>query len=129
MPLQIDIPDDEIKYLTEPAKEELASSTKEYINELIKEASRLEEIENTTGREPEIVGSMVRNAVLLLKKDYRDVSKSRLLKFIQFISALSSALFGVMFDYEQMANSTYLIFVFIVFAIAIASTLYVIIKE
>lgn len=35
MSLQIDIPDDDIKHLTEPAKEELISSTKEYINELI----------------------------------------------------------------------------------------------
>jgi hypothetical protein len=89
----------------------------------------LEAIENTAGREPEIVGSMIRNAVTLLKKDYRNPAKSKVIKFIQFISAMTSGLFGVMFDYEQMANPTYLIFVFIVFTITVDSILYVIIKE
>ena len=46
MSLQINIPDDDIKHLTEPAKEELVISVNEYVNELINEASRLEAIEN-----------------------------------------------------------------------------------
>lgn len=35
MSLQIDIPDDDIKHLTEPAKEEVVSSAKENIDDLI----------------------------------------------------------------------------------------------
>jgi hypothetical protein len=128
MPLRIEIPDDDVKHLNGPARDQLISSVTAYVDEVLTEAGRLEAGINTTGRNPEIVSSMISDAVLLLERGYKTPRVSNWTKFFQIISVVSSALFGIMFDYEKITQPLFLVAVLVVFAIAVASTIVVIMK-
>jgi hypothetical protein len=129
MPLKIEIPDNEIENLNQPAKDELASSVRNYIAEIIGEASRLEAANNTTGRNPQIISSMISDAVLLLRRGYKKRKKPIWLRIIQVISVISAAIFGGMFDYEKMKEPVFVVLLLIVFATALATTIFVFMNE
>lgn len=59
MPLQISIPDDDIRHLNQPAKDALERSVRGFSNDLLREASRLEAADNTMGQTPQITSSMI----------------------------------------------------------------------
>ena len=72
----MDISDEDTKYLNDPAKTELRTCVQSYLGELLREANRLEAGERTTSGDPEITSSMVKDAAILLKREYKKPRKS-----------------------------------------------------
>lgn len=129
MPIKIEIPDNEVTYLNQPAKDELKTSVREYIDELLDEATRLEAANNTSGGNPQIISSMISDAELLLRRGYKKPKKSAWIKIIQILSSVSAAVFGVMFDYEKVQEPTFIVLLLLVFAVALGTTIFVVMSE
>ena len=129
MPLKIEIQDAELVYLNQPAKDELKSSIEDYIDEVLDEATRLEAGNNTSGRTPQITSSMISDAKLLLRKDYKKPKKPLRIKIIQIIASVSAAIFGVMFDYDKVKEPTFIVLLLLVFAVALGTTIFVVMNE
>lgn len=129
MPIKIEIPDNDVTYLNQPAKDELKTSVREYIDELLDEATRLEAANNTSGGNPQITSSMISDAELLLRRGYKKPKKSTWIKIIQILSSVSAAIFGVMFDYEKVQEPTFIVLLLLVFAVALGTTIFVVMSE
>lgn len=129
MPLKIDIPDEDILYLNEPAKKELHVSTKRYVIEILEEADRLEAAHNDAGGNPEITSTMIRDAIIVLRRGYKKPRPSPKLIFLKISALISSLLVGIMFDYEELKNPILLILFIVVLAIAVALSVLLIVKE
>ena len=129
MPLQIQISDDDIKYLNEPAEAELASCVEKYISELLQEASRLEAAGKTTTGDPEITSSMIKDAALLTKRGYRKAKKNAWHIALQIIAAASTLITGLLFDFEKLKQPIMLAVFILLFSIALITTTLVIAKE
>jgi hypothetical protein len=129
MPLQIQISDDDIKYLNQPAQVELSSSVDKYVSELLQEASRLEAAGKTTTGDPEITSSMVKDATLLTKRGYRKPQKNAWHITLQVVASFSTLLTGLLFDFEKLKEPLMLAIFILVFSITLVTTTLVIAKE
>ncbi len=104
MPLQISIPDDDTKYLNQPAKAELETSVRKFSDELLREASRLEAAGNTTGGSPEITSSMIKDATLLLRRGYRKPKKVWWLVAAQVAAVVTTFITGLLADLDKLKD-------------------------
>lgn len=129
MGLQIELSDEDIKYLNPPAKSELIGDIQKYIDELLKEASRLEAAGKTTVGNPEITSSMVKDAALLLKRGYKRANKGKWQVILQIGASISTLVTGILFDFEKLKEPLMLVAFMLVFSIALTTSILVIIKE
>lgn len=123
--MKVEIPEDKLKNLSKKAQKELESSTKEFAEEVIKEADRLEVSRRSRGNtEQEITKDLIKKSVEY-KKDPDIMNKNSskgitIKKTIAFASALTT---GALFDIQLLQESTIAIFaLFISFTIALMST-------
>ena len=61
MPLEIQIPDDDLKGFSGEARDHLREATLEYTTDLIEESNRIEAGRNSSGGTPEVTRGMVQN--------------------------------------------------------------------
>jgi len=90
MPLEIQMPDQDVEHLNEPAKSEFRDCVAKFAHDLTEEASRLEAAIKTTPGNPEITSSMVRDAYILLKRGYKKPRKPWWLVASQIIASLAT---------------------------------------
>jgi hypothetical protein len=129
MPLQITIPDDEIKYLNPPAITELEVSVRKFSDELLQESSRLEAASKTTNGNPEITSSMVKDATLLLRRGYRKPKKSWWLVVVQIVAVATTFVTGILADFDKLKEPNSMIAFIVFLSIAITTTVLVLFKE
>ena len=123
MPLQIDIPDEQLEYLSEHARNEFIDSTKKYVEELIDESSRLESAGRSDNDAPEITATMVKDAALHLKRYPHPQKKKRGQTAVQVISYISTLFTGILFNIKEFQSDAVSLIIFlIVLAIAITTT-------
>jgi len=99
-----------------------------YSEDLMREASRLEAVSNTTGK-PEITGSMVRDADLLLRKGYRNRAKSRLLSWAQVLGPSSGVITGLLFDRQSLQQPLNLVAFVVFLTLTLGATIFCSLKE
>ena len=68
MPVDLSIPDDDIRNLNSQARQELHSCVQRYSTELLREANRFEAAQKTTSGDPEVTSSHVRDADIFLRR-------------------------------------------------------------
>jgi hypothetical protein len=129
MPLELSIADDDVQYLNEPAKNQLLSSCRRYIEELLREAGRLEADQNTTGGDPEITSSMINHAETVLRRAFVRPKKLPWIIACQIGAVVFSLLAGLLLDLEILKKPIWLVALIIVLVIAITCTVLVTIKE
>ncbi len=128
MTLQINIPDDQLEYLSEHAKDELNISVRAYASDLIEEASRLETASRVDNGKPEITRSMIKDAVLYLKKYTLNRKITWGYSLIQILAVISILFTGGLFNIDKFQQDTTRLIIFlIVLTIAIVSNTAVII--
>jgi len=127
--MQIDIPDEDVRYLNEPAKHVFVKSIESHSEELLAEANRLEAAGKSTGGDPEITSTNISDAALLVRRGYKKPKKSALAVFTQVVAALTTFLTGLIFDFERMKQPVPLIIFLILLAIAITTTVLAIVKD
>jgi hypothetical protein len=129
MPLQINIPDEDTKYMNAPALAELEISIGKFSEELLNEASRLEAAGNTTGRTPEITSSMMKDATILVRRGYKKPKKVWWLISAQVVSTITTFITGLLTDLDKLKEPNAMVIFIIFLSIAITSTVFVLFKE
>jgi hypothetical protein len=129
MPLSIGIPDQDIRYLNERAKDELHSSVERYVRDILTEAGRLEVATKTTAGNPEYTSSMIKDADVLLRKGYRRPRKKILDVGIYMISFGGWAFAGSLFDFQKLRDSGTVVAFTIVLIVTVASSVLAITRE
>lgn len=94
MPLKVELSENYIQYLNEPAKCELSNSLMAYAKQLLREANRLEGDIRTTKGDPEITSSMIKDATILINRGYKNSRKSVCLIILKISAVLVSAITG-----------------------------------
>lgn len=129
MPLAISITDDSVRFLNEPAKQELVKAVSQYSEVLLSEASRLEAAGNTSTGDPEITSSMVRDADLLLRRGYRKPRKGPLLMTAQIASPILGIGTGILADAEKLEQTNNLLMFIALLVLSVITTVLLVVKE
>ena len=120
MPLTIDVPEDDLTYLSAAGRDELNASVQRYAEDLLKEAHRLEATRRTHTGEPEVTRTMVKDAYLLLRTQGIRRHKSWAFTFLQICSGFATLAVGGLFDLHSLqADATLLFVFFLVLALAV----------
>ena len=114
MPIEIQVTEDRLVYLSEPAKDEFTQSIDNFIDELLQEASRLEANRRDHRGDPEINRSMIQDATSFLKKYPRAKKMGWGFIAIQVISSVSTLLVGGMFDLDKLQSDQKMLILFII---------------
>lgn len=129
MPVDIQIPDDDLKGFSAEAQEYLKGATAEYATDLIEEANRIEIGRNSAGGTPEVTRGMVHDAKVLLRRGLGVPKKSMGVKIIRVIAAVLSLAVGILYDETNLQSGGYMALFVIVVAAAILTVTISTIKE
>lgn len=129
MKIEIDIVDDKLQGLSSSANTEICKVTKLYVEEILDEASRIEESRRTSVQNPEITASIINDAVYLAKNIGIRKRKPKRHVVMQTIVFLSSTITGGLFDIDKFKNLGFIILFLIVFFVAISTTIYLILND
>lgn len=129
MKIEIEISDDKMQNLSQTAKVELTKVAKKYSEDVLDEASRIEESRRTTNPNPEITAAIINDAVVFAKNYGIRKRKPKKVIFMQVLAFLSSTLTGGLFDTEKFKDTWYVILFLIVFLLSIVATVYLILND
>jgi len=131
MNLNIEIEDNNLVNLSSGAKIKLSEQTKIYAVDLLKEAILIEEADRQEGANSEITSSIIMQAASSKKgRNNLEVHTPVWLKITKFVSAISSAIAGFLFDIDGFQNNRGGLIGFLVFfAISCVSLAILILKE
>jgi hypothetical protein len=129
MPIDINIPDNNLQGFNQQARDELKKGIEDFSNDLIAESNRLEASLNTTSNGPEITSSIVADAKVLLRHKINKPKKGIGKTILKIGASLTSLLAGIMFHKESLQDNGYLVLYIVVIAIAILLTTLTVFKE
>ncbi len=129
MPVDIQIPDDDLRGFSPDACEHLRKAASEYATNLIEEANRIEAGRNSTGGNPEVTRGMVNDATILLRRGLGAPKKSLGLKILRIAAAVLALVAGLMYDESKLQDSGYMVFFILVVAAAILTVTISTLKE
>lgn len=131
MDLNIEIDDTNLVNLSSGATRTLQEQTREYANDLLKEATLIEEGDRQEGANSEITSNIIMKAVSVRKnRNLIEEKTPTWLKVCKIISTVSCLVTGFLFDLAgYQDNLAELIGFVICFAIACISTAFVFLKE
>ena len=129
MPIDINIPDQDIEGFNSRAQKKIKESVSEYSADLIEESNRIESARNNTSGDPEVTSSMVNDANVLIRRGLVQPKKGIGLRILRVISAILSLLVGIMYDSTKLQDSAYMLFFIVVVTAAILSVTIATIKE
>ena len=129
MKIEIDISDDKLQNLSQTAKAEVTKVSKHYTEEVLDEASRIEESRRTSNSNPEITAAIINDAVVFAKTYGIRKRKPKKQTFMQILAFISATLTGGLFDTDKFNQTGYIILFLVVFAVSVISTLYLILND
>lgn len=129
MKIEINVQDEKLQNLSPPAFKELEKISKHYLEEVLDEASRIEESRRTTNSNPEITATIINEAVNFARTYGIRKRKTKKHYLVQIVSFISTLLTGGLFDTEKFKESGYVLIFLIVFLVAIASNVYLIFND
>lgn len=128
MKIEVDISDDKLQNLSPTAIAEIGKVTKVYLEDVLDEASRIEESRRTNGN-PEITAAIINDAVVFAKNYRIKRKKPKLQIFMQIVAFITSTLTGGLFDTDKFKDTWYVIIFLLVFLIAVVSSVYLILID
>ena len=129
MKIEIDISDDKMLNLSQTAKVEIIKVAKKYSEDVLDEASRIEESRRTTNPNPEITAAIINDAVVFAKNYGIRKRKPKKVIFMQVLAFLSSTLTGGLFDTEKFKDTWFVILFLAVFLLSIVATVFLILND
>lgn len=129
MPIQITVADNATQHFNPHAIAIAQASVGKYADDLCKEAGRLEAALRTTGGDPEITSSMVRDADLLLRRGYRQPRLGVWTITAKVGAPVAGFLTGLLADLQKLTDPAWLIAFIVLLAITITVTVIVASKE
>jgi hypothetical protein len=129
MPVQIVANDEATQYLNAPAVAELQLAATQYVQDVLREASRLEAAGKSTKGNPEVTSSMIRDADMLLRRAYTKPKKDPVIISAHLLSTVGGFLVGFFTDAEKLKNpGTFILFV-VILAVTITAAVVGVLKE
>src|SRR5438552_18609604 len=98
MNIEIDISDDKLQNLSPTAKSEIKKVSKLYIEEVLDEASRIEESRRTSNTNPEVTAPIINDAVVFAKNYGIRKRKPKRHIFMQILAFVASTFTGGLFN-------------------------------
>lgn len=129
----VNIEDDKIDNVSHNGKTELKKLSKEFIEEVLDEAGRIEEANNTsTTSANEITASFIRDSYNFARRFHVRTNSSKKEKWlipVQLTALISMCITGGLFSKADFSKTEDLVIFLIVFFIAIATSVLLIYKE
>lgn len=129
MKIEIDISDDKLQNLSPTAKTEISKVSKSYIEDVLDEASRIEESRRTTTGNPEVTAAIINDAVVFAKNYGIRKRKPKRQIFMQIVAFITSTLTGGLFDTDKFKDAWYVILFLVIFLVAVVATVYLILND
>src|SRR5690349_4782650 len=129
MKIEIDVVDDKLQNLSLTAKSELQKVIKVHIEEVLDEASRIEEGRRTSNHNPEITAAIINDAVYYAKSFGIRKRKTKRRVTLQIVAFLSSTITGGLFDVDKFNGIIYVGLFLLVFLFSIVSSVYLIFND
>ena len=129
MKIEIEISDDKLQNLSPTAKNEIGKVSKSYIEEVLDEASRIEESRRTTNGNPEITAAIINDAVVFAKNYGIRKKKPKKQIFMQILAFVASTFTGGLFDTDKFKDTGYVILFLLIFLVAVVATVYLILND
>ena len=129
MALEVKIPEESAKYLNERATGEFRGAVERYSSDLLREASRLEATAKSTGGDPEITSTMVKDADILLRRGYARPAKNPLLIASQLLATVGGFITGLLADTDKLKDATTLIVFVVLLTVTITATVVALVKD
>jgi hypothetical protein len=129
MKVEIEISGDKLQNLSATAKAEVEKVGKNYIEEVLDEASRIEESRRTSNSNPEVTAAIINDAVVFAKNYGIRKKKPKRQIIMQILAFVSSTFTGGLFDTGKFKETGYVIIFLVVFLIAVVSTVYLILND
>lgn len=129
MRIDVDIEDGKLQNLSANATVEISIVAKSYIEEVLDEASRIEESRRSSTGNPEITSSIITDAVIFSKRFGIKKRKPKKQIAIQIVASFSSLVTGGLFQIDKFTNGLFLFAFLVCFLIAIASSIFLIFND
>lgn len=123
MKIEFDIPDEKVKDLNINGRSELTRHCKEWTEDIIDEATRIEASRND-GTSTEITAAIISEATTYSKRFSLKKKKKWWIKVIQVTAFVSSLLAGSLLDIEKFKETSHVIWFIATLFIAVATTVY-----
>ena len=124
MNIEFQIPDEKIQNLSQNAKSELKNLCKDYTEEILDEASRIESSRRNPETDSEITASIIKEADIFSKRFPAPKKRSWWVKVIQIIAFISCIITGSLFDTDKFQDSKHVFLFIIVLFVAISTTVF-----
>jgi hypothetical protein len=129
MKLEIDISDDKLQNLSSTAKTEISKVSKTYIEEVLDEASRIEESRRTSTGNAEVTAAIINDAVVFAKNYGIRKRKPKKQKVMQVLAFVASTFTGGLFNTEKFKDTGYVVLFLTIFLVAVVATVYLILND
>jgi hypothetical protein len=124
MKIEVDIEDGKLQNLSQGANVEITKVAKGYIEDVLDEASRIEESRRISTANAEITAAIVTDAVVFAKRFGIAPKKPKRQVWIQGIAFLASIFTGGLFQIDKFTNVWFLLAFLLVFCISILTSFY-----
>lgn len=129
MKIEIEIQDNKLQNLSSTAHSEIIKVSQNYLEDVLDEASRIEESRRTSVKAPEITASLINDAAYYARTFGIRKKKPKRLIFLQIVAFIGSIFTGGLFDVEKFKNLGYVLLFLLVFLIAVVSSVYLIFND
>jgi hypothetical protein len=129
MKIEIDIQDSKLQNLSSTAHSEIIKVSQTYLEDVLDEASRIEESRRTSVRAPEITASLINDAAHYARTFGIRKRKPKRLIFLQIVAFIGSIFTGGLFDVEKFKSLSYVLLFLLFFVIAVVSSVYLIFND
>jgi len=129
MKLEIEISDNKLQNLSPTAKAEIGKVSKAYIEDVLDEASRIEESRRTSAGSAEITAAIIDDAVVFAKNYGIRKRKPKKQTFMQVLAFIASTLTGGLFDTDKFKETGYVVLFLVIFLVAVVATVYLILND
>jgi hypothetical protein len=123
MKVEFEIPDEKVSALNPNGKTELSRHCKQWTEEIIDEATRIEASRND-GTNTEITAAIISEAASYSKRFPLKHKKKWWIKVIQIIAFIASLVAGSLLDVEKFKETSHVIWFIVTLFVAVATTVY-----
>ncbi|MBK9515094.1 MAG: hypothetical protein IPO05_16035 [Flavobacteriales bacterium] len=124
MPLNLQIPDQDLTGFSGNAKDRLSEVTLKYASDVIEEANRIEAGRKATQGTPEVTRSMVDDAQEVLRRGLRPHHSNTWMKVLRVVAAVLALVVGIMYDKTRLQDGVYMsLFILLIAATIITVTI------
>ena len=129
MKIEFEIQDNKLQNLSSTAQSEIIKVSQIYLEDVLDEASRIEESRRTSVDNPEITASIISDAAHYAKTYGIRRKKPKKLILLQIVAFIGSTFTGGLFDIEKFKSVYYVLLFLFVFLVAVVSSVYLIFND